>query len=96
MEEIDPLPRKREPERFRSLVFVGVLFFCFVWGTFFVCGCHFHPVAAPAGFIPLPFSVYLLGSYQTSGGRVFAWLAFFLACGLFAMCFDGNLKFALF
>lgn len=61
-----------------------------------VCGCHFWPIAAPAGLIPLPFSLYLLKSYQTPGGRVFAWLAFLLACGLFAMGFASNLKFALF
>lgn len=88
-------PRKRDPEMTRALVFVGLFFVCLVWSSL-VCGCHFHPIAALAGLIPLPFSLYLLRSYQSFGGRMFAWMAFLLAGGLFATGFAGNLKFALF
>lgn len=95
MEAINASPRKRDPEMTRALAFVWVFLVCLVWGSC-VCGCHFRPMAAPAGLIPLPFSLYLLRSYQSFGGRVFAWVAFLLACGVFAMDFSSNLKFALF
>ena len=95
MEAINTSPRKRDPEMIRALAFVWVFVVCLIWGSC-VWGCHFRPMAAPAGLIPLPFSLYLLGSFQSFGGWVIAWMAFFLACGLFAMDFASNLKFALF
>ena len=61
MEAVDTAPRKPNPEMTRALAFVGVFFVCLVWGSM-VCGCHFRPMAAPAAFIPLPFSLYLLRS----------------------------------
>ncbi len=69
-------------------------------GTFFlypalICGCHFHLVAVPIGFVPVVWGGFTLVTYRATGERILGYINAALAFGWLYLAWDSNLQFAL-
>ena len=59
-----------------------------------ICGCHFHLVAVPFGFVPVVWGGFTLVTYQAIGERVVGYINAALAFGWLYLAWDSNLQFA--
>jgi hypothetical protein len=73
----------------------GIQFGSFLLYPMFICGCHFHAEAIPAGLAPILWGFYPFFSYRTRREHWVGLLNGALAIFWLYFVWDSNLQFAL-
>ena len=67
---------------------------CLLVYPMFICGCHFHAEAIPAGLVPVAWGFYTYFCYRTRGEHLVGLIGGALSIFWLYFTWDSNIKFA--